>query len=93
MDPVNKWLMTVIFFMLGILFVMWHVGTVGRYEFAVEKSALFANHAVVYVLDTKDGEVKAQLVDENELHYNNNPKNNAQGVLRYESGGYRRRGF
>lgn len=89
MDPVNKWLMTVIFLMIGVLFVMWHVGTVGRYEFAVEKSTLFDSHAVVYVLDTKDGEVRAQLVDENELHYNDKPKNNAQKVLTYKSGGYR----
>ncbi len=91
MDPVNKWLTTVIFLMIGVLFVMWHIGTVGRYEFAVEKSVIFNDHAVVYVLDTKDGEVRAQLVGESELHYNNNPKNTAQKVLTYKSGGYRGR--
>jgi len=88
MDPVNKWLTTIILLMLGVLFVMWHVGTVGKYEFAVEKSTLFDNHAVVYVLDTKSGDVKAQLVDENELHNNLKPKNSAQEVLTYKSYGY-----
>ena len=91
MDPVNKWLTTVIFLMISVLFVMWHVGSVGRYEFAVEKSSLFANHAVVYVLDTKDGQVKAQLVDENDLHHNNTIKSNPKVVLEYERSGYRGR--
>ena len=91
MDPVNKWLLTVISFMVGILAVMWHVSGSGRYEFAVERSTLFDKHAVVYVLDTKDGDVKAQLFDENDLHYNNTVKNNAQDVMSYESSGYRGR--
>jgi len=91
MDPINKWLTTVIFFMIAMLFVMWHIGGAERYEFAVEKSTLFSNHAVVYVLDTKDGEVKAQLVDENELHYNNTIKNAAQKVLEYDGPRYGRR--
>jgi hypothetical protein len=91
MDPVNKWLTTVILFMAGMLFVMWHVGGAGRYEIAVEKSALFKEHAVVYVLDTKDGQVKAQLFDENDLHYNNTIKNSPQLVLEYEASGYRGR--
>ena len=90
MDPVNKWLLTVIIFMAGVLFVMWHVAGAGRYEFAVEKSTLFEKHAVVYVLDTKDGDVKAKLFDENDLHYNNTAKNNAQDVMSYEAAGYRR---
>lgn len=91
MDPVNKWLLTVISFMVGILFVMWHVAGAGRYEFAVERSSLFDKHAVVYVLDTKGGEVKARLFDENDLHYNNTIKNSAQDVMSYESKGYGRR--
>jgi hypothetical protein len=91
MDPVNKWLTTIIFFMAAVLFVMWHSTGAGRYELAVEKSTLFENHAVVYVLDTKDGEVKAQLVDENDLHYNNTIKSSSQSVLEYERSGYRRR--
>ena len=68
MDPVNKWLLTIIAFMIGVLVVMWNVAGSGRYEFTVERSTLFDKHAVVYVLDTKDGDVKAQLFDENELH-------------------------
>ena len=91
MDPVNKWLLTVISFMVGILAVMWHVSGSGRYEFAVERSSLFDKHAVVYVLDTKDGDVKAQLFDENELHYNNTVKNNAQDAMSFGSTGYRGR--
>jgi len=90
MDPVNKWLTTIILFMSAVLLLMWNVSGAGRYEFAVEESTLFKNHAVVYVLDTKDGEVKAQLVDENDLHYNKTIKNTAQKVLEYE-GGYRGR--
>ena len=91
MDPVNKWLTTVIFFMIAMLFVMWHVGGEGRFEIAVEKSSLFKDHAVVYMLDTKDGQVKAQLVDENDLHYQNKAKSTPQIVLEYERSGYRGR--
>ena len=94
MDPVNKWLMTVIFFMIGVLVVLWYVGGAGRYEFAVEKSTVLTSHAVVYILDTKDGDVKAQLVDESELQYNNKPKTLAQGVMSYDRPRYNhRRGF
>lgn len=70
MDPVNKWLAVIILFMISVLFVLWHKGGSGQYEMVVEDSTLFANHAVVYVLDTKNGNIKAQLVDEQELLYN-----------------------
>jgi len=90
MDPVNKWLLTVICFMAGVLVVMWHVAGSGRYEFAVERSSLFDKHAVVYVLDTKDGDVKAKLFDENDLHYKDTIKNSAQDVMSYGTTGYRR---
>ena len=93
MDPVNKWLTTVIFFMVGILFVMWHVAGAGRYEFAVERSMMFSEHAVVYVLDTKKGEVKAQLFNKNELHYNKTIKNAAQKVMDYNAKHYGSRGY
>ena len=93
MDPVNKWLTTVIFFMIAVLVVMWHVAGAGRYELAIEESTLFKNHAVVYILDTKNGEVKAQLVDENDLHYNKTPKNSPKKVVSLERRGYGSRGY
>ena len=67
MDPVNKWLTTIILFMIATLCVIgWKAGS-GRYEFKVVESTLFNSHAVVYVLDTKDGEIYAKMVDEHDL--------------------------
>ena len=81
MDPVNKWITVVILFMAAVLYVGWSAGGSGRYELAVEKSTVFENHAVVYVLDTKDGDVRAQLVDENDLHYQNRPRNTPKEIF------------
>ena len=73
MDPVNKWLTTVILFMAAFLAVMFYKVGSGRYEMAVQPSTIYENHAVVYVLDTKDGNVHAKLVDEEDLlNYNKN---------------------
>ena len=93
MDPVNKWLTTIILFMAAVLFVLWSVGGAGRYELVVERSTLFTNHTVVYILDTKKGAVKAQLFDENNLHYNNTVKNTAQKAMSFDSGRYNNRGY
>ena len=81
MDPVNKWLTTVILFMIGVLIVLGYTAGSGKYEFVVAESTLLSNHAVVYVLNTKTGNVDAQLVDENELHYKNNPRSRSKRVL------------
>jgi len=67
MDPVNKWLTTVILFMAATLAVLYYTAGSGRYTMITATSALYKNHAVIYVLDTKDGIVQAKLVDENEL--------------------------
>jgi len=67
MDPVNKWLTVIILFMCGVLFVGWNAAGSGRYEMEV---ALVDGAQTVFVLDTKDGEVKAQVVDSSDL-YNN----------------------
>ncbi len=94
MDPVNKWLLTIILFMSGVLIVAWNIGSVGRYAFVVERSLQFPDHAVVYVLDTKKGDVKAQLFDKNDLHYKDSIKNSAQKVMSFDAGGgYRNRGY
>lgn len=81
MDPVNKWLFTIIVFMAAVVALLFYKAGAGRYEFAVEKSSLFQNHAVVYVLDTKDGDVHAKLVDEDDLHYKNSARNSPAKVF------------
>lgn len=92
MDPVNKWLTVIILFMIATLYVLWSIGGSGRYAVVVQESVLFSNHAVVYVLDTKDGDVKAKLVDENDLVYNGkNPKTAPQTVFEQPSGYSNRR--
>lgn len=93
MDPVNKWLTTIILFMMAVLLLMWNVAGAGRYEFTVKESTLFDSYVVVYILDTKDGEVKAQLVNEDNLHYKNIPKIYAQKILSYKKSTYRNRGY
>lgn len=81
MDPVNKWLTTVILFMVALLFVIgWKAGA-GRYEFAVQSSSILKNHSVVYVLDTTDGNVKARLVNEDALESGGSALQRAQKVF------------
>ncbi len=81
MDPINKWLTVIIGFMLALLIIIsWKAGS-GRYEFSVQKSTLFSNHAVVYVLDTKNGDVRAKLVSEDDLHNRNTPLRKAIKVF------------
>jgi len=91
MDPVNKWLTVIILFMSAVLILAWNVGSVGRYELSVEESTLFKNHAVVYVIDTKDGSVQAKLVDENDLHYDNKVKRSPQKIFSQPSNSYGRK--
>jgi hypothetical protein len=67
MDPVNKWLTVVILFMASMVFALWNISGSGRYTMVVETSTLLKNHAVVYVLDTKDGNVSATLVAEDDM--------------------------
>lgn len=64
MDPVNKWLTVIILFMVALLIVIgWKAGS-GRYELEVIKGP--DGYATVYVLDTKDGDVRAQLINEHD---------------------------
>ena len=70
MDPVNKWLTTIIIFMAAVVIVIaWKAGS-GRYDVVVEVSQTIEAHSVVYVVDTKSGAVFAKLVDENDLQHN-----------------------
>lgn len=60
MDPVNKWLWTIIVFMSALIIVVgWKAGS-GRYEMEVVYSSTLENHDVIYVLDTKNGNIKAR---------------------------------
>jgi hypothetical protein len=80
MDPVNKWLTTIILFMIALLIVIgWKAGS-GRYELSVVPG--LEGFATVYVLDTKDGEVRAQMVNEyDELTNKGIPYNRTQKVF------------
>lgn len=81
MDPVNKWLLTIISFMIAVLAVLYYTAGSGRYQMTITRSALVAGHSVVYVLDTKDGEVKAQLASEEDLQYDGRPRNTSKTVF------------
>lgn len=87
MDPVNKWLTVVILFMVSVVIAAVWIGGSGRYALEVRESALFENHAVVYVIDTKDGTVRAKLVAEGDLQYNNRPRNGSTQVFKMPSMG------
>lgn len=67
MDPVNKWLSVIILFMVALLIVIWHSSGAGRYEMTVMPSSTYAKHYVIFVLDTKDGNVNGKLVVEDEM--------------------------
>lgn len=96
MDPVNKWLLTVILFMAATLAVIgWKAGS-GRYEMAVAPSAVIEGHYVVSVLDTKDGEVHSKLISEQDLMYNDGRvKSRPEKVFEVPgfSSSYSRRGY
>jgi hypothetical protein len=68
MDPVNKWLTVIILFMAAVLWVFWSQGTVERYSMSIEDMG--NGQVTVYVLDTKDGQVQAQIVDKDEVLVN-----------------------
>jgi hypothetical protein len=89
MDPVNKWLLTVIIFMAAMLGLLWNVAGAGRYEMTVVAST--GNYATVYVLDTKDGEVKAQVLDEADLYNGSKPYARPQDVFEWPSSSTYRR--
>lgn len=83
MDPVNKWLTTFIIFMVTlILVVSWSAGS-GRYEMSVLGTEEGSH--VVYVLDTKSGEVQSRSVCKEDFssagkgHYSN------QRVFKFEN--------
>jgi hypothetical protein len=60
MDPVNKWLVTIIImFTVLIATIGWKSGS-GRYEMTVMPSQ-YDNHQTIYVLDTRSGDVEAKL--------------------------------
>ena len=67
MDPVNKWLFTVILFMSAFLAVVGYKAGSGRYEMQVVDSQYFEKTRIVYVLDTKDGTVRAKMHLEEDL--------------------------
>ena len=81
MDPVNKWLLTIMVFFTAFLGVMYYTAGSGRYQMTVLESELVPNHKVVFVLDTKDGEVKAQLANEEDLQYDGKPRNTSKLVF------------
>jgi len=93
MDPVNKWLTVIISFMIALLIVISYKAGSGRYSLAVSPSESFPNHAVVYILDTKSGDVYVKLIDEDEMQYNGTVKHKAQKLMEIPSSSYRSRGY
>jgi capsular polysaccharide biosynthesis protein len=60
MDPVNKWLTLVaVLFITLIIAIVWKAGG-GKYEIYVTDST-YENYQMVYVLNTRNGEVKAKM--------------------------------
>lgn len=60
MDPVNKWLWTIVAFMTALIIVISIKAGSGTYEMVVMPSKVLSNHDVVYVLNTKSGEIRAR---------------------------------
>jgi hypothetical protein len=59
MDPVNKWLWVIIIFMGVLVFSLFKIGGEGRYDMQVMEYS--DTHDLVYLLDTKSGEIKAKV--------------------------------
>lgn len=79
MDPVNKWLCVIIaMFMALIITIGWKSGS-GRYELTAVDSA-YENHQIVYVLDTKSGEVTATLHNQ-EDHFTDKGKLRSYAII------------
>lgn len=60
MDPVNKWLTVICCFALALLCVIAYVGGSGKYAIYVTGSD-YEGYQMVYVVNTKNGQVKAKL--------------------------------
>jgi len=88
MDPVNKWLTVIIMFMIALLITINVKGGVGQYAFETRPSTVFSGIDVVYVLDTKSGDVYVKLIDEDELQFNKSPRRRAQKLMEIPSSGY-----
>ncbi len=63
MDPVNKWLWTIILFMTTLIIVISFKAGSGRYEMQVVHFKALKSHDLIYVLDTKNGEIRARVLD------------------------------
>ena len=60
MDPVNKRLWTIIVFMTALIVVISYKAGSGRYEMQVVHFKALKDHDLVYILDTKSGDIKAR---------------------------------
>jgi len=86
MDPVNKWLSVVILFMVALLCVIWGSAGVGRYELFVQPSDISSGYSTLFVLDTKNGEVHAKIISEDDLFISEaRPKRTASSVFEWSS--------
>lgn len=93
MDPVNKWLTTIIIFMIVLILAVFYTGGAQRYEFSTSSSISFPDSTVVYVLDTKTGKVYGKIVNESEMTYAEKPNRNPTEVFEvpsFNSTGYKR---
>jgi len=88
MDPVNKWLTVIICFMIALLVTINVKGGIGQYAFETRPSTVFSDTDVVYVLDTKSGDVYVKLINEDDLQYNKSPRHKAQKLMEIPSSSY-----
>lgn len=73
MDPINKWLTVVIFFMAALLIVIATKAGSGRYIMTtdyVELGEPGEKHVIIYSLDTKSGAIKAKAINCQETFVN-----------------------
>jgi len=93
MDVVNKWILVIILFMSALIGAMIYMNGSGsgRYQMSVQLSNISDQAAVVYVLDTKTGEVQAKLVNEefSLIDNNNKPNRNASQIFDWYTPRYR----
>jgi hypothetical protein len=93
MDPVNKWLTTIIIFMIVLILTVFYTGGSQRYEFLTSRSILFPDSTAVYVLDTKTGKVYGKIVNESDMTYAEKPSRDPSQVFEvpsYMNSGYRK---
>lgn len=59
MDPVHKWIMVIVLFMAAAIFAAFKIGAAGSWQMQVVPYS--STHDMIYVLNTKTGEIQGKL--------------------------------